>query len=284
LKNKYSHIGILFFALIGIVPFLFSFGYALLYSFGVIGVANNGFTFKFWIAVFESGEFIKSLFYSAAISFISLAISVIGALWFTLNFQREFKGKLLSVMIYLPLAIPGIVASFFAVQVLSKSGFFSRLTNFIGLTNGINSFPDLINDSWAIGIIIVFISVLLPFFILLFLNVYQNERVAELSELAYSLGASKRQAVWKVSLPLLLRKTKTLISLYFIFLLGAYEVPLILGQESPQMLSVLIVRELKQFDLSKISEGYVVAVIYTVIVSLAVIILFANRKKEATHE
>lgn len=250
----------------------------------MIGVANNGFTLKFWVAVFESGEFIKSLFYSAAISFVSLAISVVGALWFTLNFQREFKGKLLSVIIYLPLAIPGIVASFFAVQVLSKSGFFSRITNFIGITNGITSFPDLINDSWAIGIIIVFISVLLPFFILLFLNVYQNERVAELSELSYSLGASKRQTIWKVSLPLLLRKTKTLISLYFIFLLGAYEVPLILGQESPQMLSILIVRELKQFDLTKISEGYVVAVIYTLIVSIAVILLFVNRKKEATYE
>jgi putative spermidine/putrescine transport system permease protein len=284
LKNNYSNIGILFFVLIGIVPFALSFGYALLYSFGVIGVANNGFTFKFWAAVFESGAFIKSLFYSSAIALISLTISVAGALWFTLTFERKLRGKMLSFIIYLPLAIPGIVASFFTVQVLSKSGFFSRLTNKMGLTEGISGFPDLINDSWAIGIILVFISVLLPFFILLFLNVYQNERVKELSELSYSLGASKKQTIWKVSIPLLLKKTRTLISLYFIFLLGAYEVPLILGQESPQMLSVLIVRELKQFDLTKISEGYVVAVIYTVIVSLAVILLFAKRQSKVSYE
>lgn len=284
MRNKYSNIGILFFVLIGIIPFALAFVYALLYSFGIIGVANQGFTVKFWIAVFESGAFAKSLFYSSAIALFSLLVSVAAALWFTLAFERKLRGKILSFIIYLPLAIPGIVAAFFTVQVLSKSGFFSRLSNRIGLTNGINAFPDMINDSWAVGIILVFISILLPFFILLFLNVYQNERIRELSELSYSLGASKKQTIWKLSIPLLLKKTRTLISLYFIFLLGAYEVPLILGQESPQMLSVLIVRELKQFDLSKISEGYVVAVIYTVLVSLAVILLFARKQSTPTHE
>lgn len=284
MKNKYSHIGILFFALIGIVPFLLSFGYAILYSFGIIGVANDGFTFKFWIAVFESGEFIKSLVFSATIALVSTLISVSGALWFTLNFERKFRNRTLSFISYLPLAIPGIVAAFFTLQVLSKSGLFSRFSNLVGLSSGIGGFPDLINDPWAIGIIIVFISVVMPFFLLLFLNVYKNERIADLEELSTSLGATRRQTIWRVSLPVLLKKTWTLISLYFIFLLGAYEVPLILGQESPQMLSVLIVRELKQFDLTKISEGYVVAVIYTLIVSIAVIFLFAKRKTDVSYE
>jgi len=236
------------------------------------------------MAVFESGEFIKSLFYSAAIALVSTVISVSIALSFTLNFEQKFRRKALSFISYLPLAVPGIVAAFFTVQVLSKSGFFSRLANAAGLTDGINAFPDLINDQWAVGIILVFVSVVMPFFLLIFLNVYKNERIAQLEELSTSLGASRRQTIWKVSLPILLKKTKTLISLYFIFLLGAYEVPLILGQESPQMLSVLIVRELKQFDLTKISEGYVVAVIYTVIVSIAVILLFAKRKTGISNE
>ncbi|GLR16923.1 ABC transporter permease [Portibacter lacus] len=283
MKNR-GYIGILFFILIGITPFALSFGYALLYSFGVIGVANSGFTLEFWKAVFESGEFVKSLFYSIAIALVSTVISVSLALWFTLAFEKKLRGRILSFVIYLPLAIPGIVASFFTVQVLSKAGFFSRLFNKIGITSGISDFPDLINDPYAIGITLVFISVVMPFFLLLFLNVYQNERVAELAELSRSLGASERQTIWRVSLPVLIKKTWTLIALYFIFLLGAYEIPLILGEESPQMLSVLIVRELKQFDLSKISEGYVVAVIYTVIVSIATILLFSNRKSQDIHE
>ena len=266
------------------MPFVLSFGYALLYSFGIIGVANDGFTFRFWISVFESGEFFKSLFYSTAIALVSTVLSVSAALWFTLVYEKKFRNRFLSFISYLPLAVPGIVAAFFTVQILSKSGFFSRLTFNLGITQDINGFPDLINDSWAIGIIVVFVSVVMPFFLLVFLNVYKNERVSELEELSASLGASRKQTILRVSLPVLLKKTWTLISLYFIFLLGAYEVPLILGQESPQMLSVLIVRELKQFDLSKISEGYVVAVIYTLIVSVVVILLFAKRKLKPSYE
>ncbi len=267
--------------IIGVVPFALAFVYSAMYSFGVIGVANNGFTLEFWKEVISSGEFLKSLVYSAAISFISILVSVSIALWFTLAFERKLRGRLLSFMIYLPLAIPGIVASFFTLQVLSKSGFFSRIFNRLGITSGINGFPDLINDSLAVGIILVFISVVMPFFLLLFLNVYANERISELADLSRSLGASRQQTTWRVSLPVLLKKTWTLIALYFIFMLGAYEVPLILGQESPQMLSVLIVRELKQFDLTKISEGYVVAVIYTIIVSVGSTALFWNRKSDA---
>ena len=100
----------------------------------------------------------------------------------------------------------------------------------------------------------------------------------ELSKLAFSLGANGSQVTWKVTIPIILRKTWTLIALYFIFLLGAYEVPLILGQESPQMLSVLIIRELNQYDLTKISEGFVVAVVYTIVVSLAAVALFSRKK------
>lgn len=44
-----------------------------------------------------------------------------------------------------------------------------------------------------------FISVVLPFFVLLFLNVYKNERIAALSELAASLGANSRQILWRIS-------------------------------------------------------------------------------------
>lgn len=265
--------------LIGVVPFAAAFIYSLLYSFGVVGVVNDGFTTRFWESVLSSGEFFKSFGYSAAIAAVSVAISVGLALWIALKFKNELNKKLLSFVIYLPLAIPGVVAAFFTFQLFSKAGFFSRLGYKMGWLEEARQFPDVVNDQFAIGIILTFITVVMPFFVLLFLNVYKNERVEDLSRLAYSLGAKPSQITWRVSLPVILRKTWTLIVLYFIFLLGAYEIPLILGQESPQMLSVLIIREIRQYDLTKISEGYVVAVIYTFIVSLAAILLFSKNRK-----
>jgi putative spermidine/putrescine transport system permease protein len=114
--------------------------------------------------------------------------------------------------------------------------------------------------------------------VLLYLNIYKDERIEELGQLSKALGANKKQIAWRVSLPIMLKKSWVLIVLYFIFLLGAYEVPLILGQESPQMLSVLILRELKQFDLRGISEGYVMAVVYTVVIMLVAIFIFSRKK------
>ncbi len=278
MKNKTEKLGLVFFILIGVVPFAAAFVYAILYSFGIIGVVNDGFTLQFWEAVFSSGEFFKSFGYSAAIALVALLISVGGALWITLKFRHELEQKFLSFVTYLPLAIPGVVAAFFTLQLFSKGGFFSRISYNLGWIDSATEFPDLVNDAYAIGIVLAFATMVLPFFVLLFMNVYKNERIAELSILAQALGAKKNQVVRKVFLPIMLQKTWVLIVLYFIFLLGAYEIPLILGQESPQMLSVLIIREIKQYDLTKISEGYVVAVIYTAVVALAAVALFLPKK------
>ena len=279
MKNRTPKIGIILFIAIGVVPFAAAFIYALLYSFGVIGIANTGFTTKFWTSVWASGEFFRSFLYSFLIALAAVVFSVGGALWATLKFRRRLEQKFLSFIIYLPLAVPGIVTGFFTFQLFSKSGFFARLSYQLGWITKPSEFPDLVNDGLAFGIVLSFITMIMPFFVLLFLNVYKNERVAELSVLAQSLGANAKQVTRQIFLPILIKKTWVLIVLYFIFLLGAYEVPLILGQESPQMLSVLIIREIKQYDLDKISEGYVVAVMYTFIVSAAAILLFLPKRK-----
>lgn len=278
LKNKRLNFGIILFIAIGVVPFVAAFIYALLYSFGVIGVANKGFTTEFWTSVLASGEFFTSFLYSFLIALVAVAVSVGGALWVTLKFRKRLEQKFLSFIIYLPLAVPGIVTGFFTFQLFSKGGFFARLSYQLGWITEASQFPDLVNDALAFGILLSFITMIMPFFVLLFLNVYKNERIEELSILAQSLGANAKQVTQRISLPILIKKTRVLIVLYFIFLLGAYEVPLILGRESPQMLSVLIIREIKQYDLDKISEGYVVAVMYTLIVSAAAIVLFFPRK------
>ncbi|MDP5043532.1 MAG: ABC transporter permease subunit [Leeuwenhoekiella sp.] len=280
LKNKSRAIGLLLFVAVGVIPFAAAFIYALLYSFGVVGAMSTGFTTRFWLTVFETGTFFKSLGYSATIAALSVFLSVVIALWLTLKFKNALENRFVLMMVYMPLAIPGLVTAFFIIQLLAKGGFFARISYAAGWIDQSNEFPDLVNDNLAFGIILAFLTMIIPFFILLFLNVYKNERVEELSVLAFSLGASARQVRNKVVLPILLKKTRILITLYFVFLLGSYEVPLILGQESPQMLSVLVIRELKQYDLDKIPEGYVVAVMYTVIVAIAAIFLFLPRKKE----
>jgi putative spermidine/putrescine transport system permease protein len=278
LKSKEKNIGYILFVVFAILPFTLAFSYAILYSFGMIGVVNEGFTLEFWREVFTSSTLGTSFLYSGIISAIGVFLSVSLALWVVLKFKESFSNKYLSFIIYMPLAVPGIVSAFFTYQLFAQSGLFARISYQLNWIDTAQQFPDLVNDNWGVGIIITFISLLTPFFILLYLNIYKDERIEELSQLSRALGANKKQIALKVSLPIMLKKSWVLIVLYFIFLLGAYEVPLILGQESPQMLSVLILRELKQFDLSKISEGYVMAVVYTVVIMAATIFIFSRKK------
>ncbi|MEZ6090221.1 MAG: hypothetical protein R3C05_19780 [Pirellulaceae bacterium] len=53
--------------------------------------------------------------------------------------------------------------------------------------------------------------------------------------IAESLGASWWDSRWRAALPMLLSRGASMIMLLFILTLGSYEVPLLLGRQSPQM-------------------------------------------------
>jgi putative spermidine/putrescine transport system permease protein len=174
-----------------------------------------------------------------------------------------------------------MVAAFFTFQFLSKSGFVSRVFDVLHLTNGIEGFPDFVNDSFGIGIIVTHVMLALPFFIVLFQNYYQSEKLETLKELSSTFGSSSSQFNRRILIPVLLRKSAAPLALYFIFMLGSYEIPLLLGRQDPQMISVLVNRKLSRFDLYEIPQGYIIAIIYTVVVSL--LLFFIVKTKSKSH-
>ena len=68
--------------------------------------------------------------------------------------------------------------------------------------------------------------------------------------------------------------------MYFIFKIGAYEVPLLLGRSTPETVSVLAVRKLQKFNLYDIPQGYAVAVIYTIIILSLLMLVLKTSKNE----
>lgn len=269
----------LFFLLI-ILPFSAGLIYALLYSFGLIGILNHGFTVENWKAVLSSGETVRSFLFTLYIGIVSLVIAASLAMLYIIMGKKKQSGGA-SYFIYLPLTVPALVAAFFTFQFLSKSGFVSRVLNSIHHTNGIEGFPDWVNDSFGVGIIVTHVMLALPFFIILFQNYYHSERMETLRELSATLGSSTSQFNRKILIPVLLKKTAAPLVLYFIFILGSYEIPLLLGQQDPQMVSVLVNRKLSRFDLSEIPQGYIIAILYTLVVSL--LLFFIIKLKNRPH-
>jgi putative spermidine/putrescine transport system permease protein len=280
LKNKPQIFSITIFFAIAVLPVIAGFVYAVLYSIGLAGVYDTGFTLKNWAAILSSFELINSFLFSFYIAAVSISFALIISLWVVIKYGAHFDRGILSYIIYFPLSIPAIVAAFFIFQLLSKSGLISRIFFNLNLIDNINSFPDLINDNMGIGIILTHTLLAIPFFIIFLLGLYHSQSLENLKQLSFSLGANKNQTARKVLLPILLNKAYPTIILYFIFVLSSYEIPLLLGQQYPQMVSVFAVRKLQRFDLTDIPQAYVIISVYVFIVIVSLFILFRKRKLE----
>ncbi len=261
---------ILFVILVGL-PVILGLLYAFLYSIGVFGILNNGLNFQAWIAVFTDVYFWKSIAFSFYIGIVSVAISAVISFLLAYYWRENFKNGILGFIIYLPLCFPATVMAFFMFQLCSQSGFLSRISYFFHLTNNITSFPEIINDAFGIGIIFTMIALISPFFILLFSAVYQAEKIDELSGVATTLGATNKQVITTIVIPVVFKKTIISLVLFIIFVMGNYEVPLLLGRQNPQMISVAIVQKIQRYNLYDIPKGYVMSLVYVAFLLLTLI-------------
>lgn len=278
MKNKSNILSFALLFIFAIIPLVAGLGYAILYSFGIVGALNQGFTLQHWEQAFADNSIYISFLYSASIAIVALLLSVTTALLVSLRYYQLFKKGFYSYLINVPLAFPPIVAAFFFFQLLSKGGVVARIAYQTGIINSIQQFPDLINDTYSIGMILTHWFLSFPFFLLLFIGLIRTQRLPDFFQLAESLGASKRQIIFRVAIPVLIQKSLPNILLYFIFIFGAYEIPVLLGRSHPESVSVLAVRKLQKFNLLDIPQGYVIAVVYTIFVLLFIWIILKQKK------
>lgn len=277
-SSTFDLFGLVLFFLLAVLPLILGVGYAILYSTGVIGALSDGFTLDYWQDVLQNSEVFYSFAFSTYIAAVAMIIAVTLALCGTLLFNKQIDQGYFSYVVYLPLAIPGIVAALLIIQLLSGAGFLSRISFQLGLIDSVREFPGMVNDQWGIGIIIAMVMLATPFFMIYFQTIYKSERLDELAQLATTLGSKRSITSLKVKVPIILNRAFPTILLYFIFMLGSYEIPLLLGRESPQMVSVLTIRKLRRFNLLDIPQAYIIALIYIVVILSVVIYLFRKRR------
>jgi putative spermidine/putrescine transport system permease protein len=224
--------------------------------------------------LFSDYTFWHSLFYSLFVGVTSVFIAICFALAISISWKKEINTGRLSNIIYLPLCFPAIVVTFFSYQFLAQSGFLSRLFYNLHITNSIKNFPVLINDAFGIGIIFTMVILITPFFILLFRQLYIAEKINSLSNLGATLGATNWQILTKITIPILIKKSIVSIVLFVVFVMSSYEVPLLLGRQNPQMISVLIIQKVQRFNLLDIPQGYAMSIVYVILIIVLLLILY----------
>lgn len=233
-----------------------------LYSLEVLGQGSEGPTLVHWHWLLSQRSFWVALGYSLLLAALTLALALTAAfllvLWLGPGLLDSRQGRLL----YIPLAIPGTVAALVASLLLGDSGLLARIAHALGWIQQPAEFPSLVFDRLGVGIVLTHSAMITPFFIILFTRLIQSGRLAEYRQLALSLGATPAQSMWRVVLPLLWSGTLPVVGVYAAVLVGAYEVPLLIGARYPAMLSVEIQNLIGGYDLSARPRGYAMATLY----------------------
>lgn len=269
----------LLFGLLIVLPLVAGLGYALSYSLGLSGLLSKGFTLDYWQKALMSQSLWVSFLYSLGIGFVSVVISLCFAVSMALSWNKSIQQGRLSYFIFLPLCFPATVMAFIVLQWLSPSGWFSRMAFELGFIHRLNDFPNVVRDFYGIGIIFCSVLLITPFFTILMSNIYRNENLLHLENLSKTLGASSTKTLKRVTLPILFQKSKMTLLLFVIFVMSSYEVPLILGRQYPQMVSVAIVQKIQKFNLNDIPLGFAMSVLYVILVVLVLVVFGKPSRK-----
>ena len=270
-----------FFLIFAVLPLAAGLLYAFLYSVGLVGALAQGFTLDAWSNTLTDSIFWNSIGLSMLISILVVALSTAVALAILMTLRTKLERPGIRFMLHFPLAIPPIVAAFLSFQWLGSSGMIARAVHAAGWIDNPDHFPPIINDVLYIGVGLTMTLTTFPILLLIFINHFKAANLVQISDLAATLGASTAQIRSRVIAPVLLRRAAPSLLLYGVFLFGAYELPLILGRQSPAMISMFINQKFRRFNLNDLPVAYVATVIYAVLVMLMVILFLKNSRTKA---
>lgn len=239
--------------------FIIGLGTGIIQSLGVIpafGLTEP--TLKYYKEILTRPDILQSLKYSLYIAFVSafFATFIGTVLCAVLVNLKQVKGKVMRV-VQIPIIVPHVIVALFVINILSQNGILARIGVQLGLITDQQQFPLFLYDSHGIGVILAYLWKEIPFIVYFVIALMANIS-ASLGEAAVNLGANRVQVFWKVTLPLCMNTILSGFLIIFVFALGAYELPFILGATLPRALPVLAYIEYSKPDL--LARPYAMAI------------------------
>ena len=239
--------------------FIIGLGTGIIQSLGVIpafGLTEP--TLDYYKEVLTRPDTLQSLKYSLYIAFVSALFAVIIGTFLCaiLVWKKQTKGGVMRV-VQIPIIVPHVVVALFVVNIFSQNGVLARICAALGWIADQQQFPMLIYDAQGIGVILAYLWKEIPFIIYFVIALMANIN-GSLGEAAVNLGASKFKAFMKVTLPLCMNTILSSFLIVFVFALGAYELPYLLGATKPKALPILAYIEYTKPDL--LARPYTMAI------------------------
>lgn len=206
-------------------------------------------TLRYYQEILTRPDMAESILFSLKIALISSVTATIGGIVICgICVIGNYTGSCIQRMIQLPVIVPHVVVALFIINIFSQNGLLARLAYTLGLITDQQQFPIIIYNTEGIGIILAYVWKELPFIVYFVIAMMANIN-NRLGEAAINLGAAKWQAFFRITLPLCKNTIISGFLIIFVFALGSYELPLLLGATKPKALPILAYQQYIHPDL-----------------------------------
>lgn len=191
-------------------------------------------------ALFMRPELLSSLGHTLYVALVSAGISVVvGAVGAYLLWRAPGWVRRVGTVYRLPIILPHIVVAFVTMLLWSQSGIIASITHHLGITPSGDGFPRLLFTSNGVGIILAYVYKEFPFVMLLSMGVLDRVPQRMIST-AYMLGAGPVRTFFRVALPLMAPMLNQIFIILFLYTLGGFDIPWLLGGSNPQMVPMTV--------------------------------------------
>jgi len=203
----------------------------------------GGYTLEAWRAVLFDPRFAAAVGFTVAVTGVTTGLSVILAL----PVAAALRGRAwVRTAATLPVLLPHLLVAALAVLWLSHGGLAERLLAGLPI--------DVVRARSGLAIVLVYLVKEVPFLALLLLAAWDDE-VAAREEAAAVHGAGPAARLWHVVLPAVRGPLVVGSLVVAAFVLGSFEVPLVVGPTRPDAIAAYALRVAQVADLSGRAEA-----------------------------
>lgn len=199
---------------------------------------------------------VHSLWVASASTFLAVSL---GTLLACLIWRLPTRLQSLAVVYKVPLILPHIGIAFIILVCWSQSGVLASIAYHLGWIETPGDFPSVIHGGWGAGMILAYVYKEIPFVVILVLAMLKRLDPL-LVDTARMLGGSVTDTFRAVILPHIKPALHTSAIILFLYSFGAFDIPFLLSESSPGMLSIEVYNLYFQRELSNRPEAMAILV------------------------
>ncbi|MCF8092539.1 MAG: ABC transporter permease subunit [Desulfotignum sp.] len=225
--------------------------------------------------ILSDPSFFASFGFSLGVALISAAGSVIAGTFLAYRvWQLPAKLANAALVYKIPLILPHISVAFVVLIFWSQSGILASLAHQLGLIQAMHQFPNVLYSGWGLGMILAYTLKGTPFAMLLVMALLVRFDVRQI-QTAAMLGASGLRIFFTIVMPRLAPALHSSFIILFLYSFGAFDIPFVLSESRPGMLSIHVYNLYFKHDLARRPEAMA---ILTIMFCFAVIFIIAYTK------